>query len=54
MVIPINHYARQAGVPEPLTKAMITPASADASSAERAAEAIALTTAVTKHLAGAP
>jgi hypothetical protein len=54
MVIPIQHYGRQAGVPEPLTNAMITPASAEGSRADRAAEAIALTTAVTKHLAGAP
>jgi hypothetical protein len=54
MAIPINYYARQAGVPEPLSKAMITPASADGSRADRAAEAIALTAAVTKHLAGAP
>ena len=54
MAIPINYYGRHAGVPEPLTKAMITPASADGSRADRAAEAIALTGAVTKHLAGAP
>ncbi len=54
MAIPINYYGRQAGLPEPLTKAMITPASADGSRADRAAEAIALTGAVTKHLAGAP
>lgn len=53
MAIPINYYARQAGLPEPLTRAMVTPASADTSRAERAAEAIALTEAVTKHLAGA-
>ncbi|HEU4926871.1 MAG TPA: hypothetical protein VFT24_07470 [Vicinamibacterales bacterium] len=52
MAIPINYYARQAGLPEPLTRAMVTPASADTSRAERAAEAIALTEAVTKHLAG--
>jgi hypothetical protein len=53
MAIPINYYGRQAGVPEPLTRAMVTPASADTSRADRAAEAIALTEAVTKHLAGA-
>ena len=34
--------------------AMIAPASADGSRADRAAEAIALTEAVMKHLAGAP
>ena len=54
MVIPINYYARQASLPEPLTKAMITPAAADGSRADRAAEAIALTEAVSKHLVGAP
>ena len=54
LAILINYYGRQAGVPEQLTKAMITPASAAASRADRAAEAIALTQAVTKHLAGAP
>ena len=54
MVIPINYYARQTGLPEPLTTTMITPAAADGSRADRAAEAIALTEAVTKHLAGAP
>ena len=54
MVVPINYYARQAGLPEPLTTTMITPASADGSRADRAAEAIAVTEAVTKHLAGAP
>ena len=54
MAIPINYYGRQAGVPEALTRAMITPAPADGSRADRAAEAIALTGAVTKHLAGAP
>ena len=54
MAVPINYYARQAGLPEPLTTTMITPASADGSRADRAAEAIALTEAVTKHLAGAP
>jgi hypothetical protein len=53
MAIPINYYGRQAGLPEPLTRAMVTPASADTSRADRAAEAIALTEAVTKHLAGA-
>ncbi len=54
MAIPINYYGRQAGVPEPLTRAMVAPASADGSRADRAAEAIALTGAVTKHLADAP
>jgi hypothetical protein len=54
MVVPINYYARQTGLPEPLTTTMTTPASADGSRADRAAEAIALTEAVTKHLAGAP
>jgi hypothetical protein len=54
MAIPINYYGRQVGLPEPLTRAMITPASADGSRADRAAEAIALTDAVMKHLAGAP
>ena len=54
MAIPINYYGRQTGLPEPLTRTMITPASADGSRADRAAEAIALTEAVTKHLAGAP
>jgi hypothetical protein len=54
MAIPINYHGRHAGLPEPLTRAMITPASADGSRADRAAEAIALTGAVTKHLAGAP
>lgn len=52
MAIPINYYGRQAGLPEQLTRAMVTPASADTSRADRAAEAIALTEAVTKHLAG--
>ena len=54
MAIPINYYGRRVGLPEPLTTAMITPASADGSSADRAAEAIALTEAVMKHLAAAP
>jgi hypothetical protein len=54
MAIPINYYGRQAGVPERLTRAMITPASAEESRADRAAQAIALTGAVTKHLAGGP
>jgi len=54
MAIPINYYGRQAGLPDPLTTAMITPAPADGSRADRAAEAIALTEAVLKHLAGAP
>jgi hypothetical protein len=54
MAIPINYYGRQVGLPEPLTRAMITPASADGSRADRAAEAIGLTDAVMKHLAGAP
>lgn len=54
MAVPINYYGRQVGLPEALTTAMITPASADGSSADRAAEAIALTEAVTKHLAAAP
>ena len=54
MAIPINYYGRQVGLPEPLRKAMVTPASADGSRADRAAEAIALTDAVMKHLAGAP
>jgi hypothetical protein len=54
MAIPINYYARQAAVPETLTKALITPASPDGSRTERAAEAIALTEAVTKHLSGVP
>jgi hypothetical protein len=53
MAIPINYYGRQAGLPEQLTRAMVTPASADTSRADRAAEAIALTEAVMKHLAGA-
>ena len=53
VAIPINYYGRQAGLPEALTRAMVTPASADESRAARAAEAIALTEAVTKHLAGA-
>ena len=53
MAIPINYYGGQAGLPEPLTRAMVTPASTDTSRADRAAEAIALTEAVTKHLAGA-
>jgi hypothetical protein len=52
MAIPINYYGRQAGLPEQFTKAMVTPASADTSRADRAAEAIALTEAVMKHLAG--
>ena len=52
MAIPINYYGRQAGVPGPLIRAMVTPASADTSRADRAAEAIALTEAVTRHLAG--
>ena len=54
MAIPISYYGRQAGVPEALTRAMITPASTDGSRADRAAEAIAMTQAVTKHLAAAP
>jgi hypothetical protein len=54
MVIPIQYYGRQLGVPQPLTRAMITPASAERSRADRAAEAIALTEAVTKHLGSAP
>lgn len=54
MAIPIHHYARQVGVPAPLTTNLITPASADASRADRAAEAIALTEAVSRHLAGTP
>ena len=54
MAIPINYYARQASLPEQLTRALTTPASADGSRADRAAEAIALTDAVMKHLAGAP
>jgi len=54
LAILINYYGRQAGVPEQLTRAMITPASAAASRGERAAEAIALTQAVTTHLGGAP
>ena len=54
MAIPINYYSRQVQLPEPLTTAMITPASADGSRADRAAEAIALTEAVMKHVAGAP
>jgi hypothetical protein len=54
MAIPINYYGRQAGIPDHLTRAMITPASAAASRADRAAEAIALTQAVTTHLSGAP
>lgn len=41
MAIPINYYGRQLGLPEPLTRAMVTPASANTSSADRAAEAIA-------------
>lgn len=53
LAVPIDYHGRQAGVPEPLTRAMITPASARGSRADRAAEAIALTEAVTKHLAGA-
>jgi len=54
MAIPINYYGRQVGLPEPLTTAMIAPASADGSRADRAAEAIALTERVMKHLAGSP
>lgn len=54
MAIPINYYGRQVGLPEPLRTAMITPAPADGSRSDRAAEAIALTDAVMKHLAGAP
>lgn len=54
MEVPINYYGRQVGLPESLTTAMIAPASADGSRADRAAEAIALTEAVMKHLAGAP
>ena len=54
MEAPINYYGRQVGVPEQLTRAMVAPASTDGSRADRAAEAIALTDAVMKHLAGAP
>ena len=54
MAIPINYYGHKVGLPEPLTTAMTTPASADGSSADRAAEAIALTEAVMKHLSAAP
>ena len=54
MAVPINYYGRQVGLPESLTKALVAPASADGSRADRAAEAIRLTEAVTKHLAGAP
>jgi hypothetical protein len=54
MAVPINYYGRQVGMPEPLTRAMVAPASADGSRADRAAEAIALTEAVMKHVAGAP
>jgi len=52
MSIPINYYARQVGMPEPLTRAMITPMAAGGSRADRVAEAIALTEAVTRHLKG--
>ena len=52
MSIPINYYARQVGLPEPLTRAMITPTAAGGSRADRAAEAIAITEAVTRHLKG--
>jgi hypothetical protein len=54
MAIPIHHYARQVGVPAPLTNQLITPASTGATPAERAAEAIALTEAVGKHLTATP
>ena len=54
MAIPINYYGRRVGLPETLTTAMITPASADGSRADRAAQAIALTEAVMRYLAGAP
>lgn len=55
MAVPINYYGRQVGLPEPLTTALIAPASTEGSRADRAAEAIALTEAVMKHLAnGAP
>jgi len=50
MSVPINYYARQVGIPEPLTRSMITPMAADGSRADRAAAAIALTETVTKHL----
>jgi hypothetical protein len=52
MSIPINYYARQVAMPEALTRAMITPMAAGGSRADRAAEAIALTEAVTRHLKG--
>jgi hypothetical protein len=52
MSIPINYYARQVGLPEPLTRAMITPAAAGGSRVDRVAQTIALTEAVTKHLKG--
>ena len=52
-VTPISPLIRTQ-LPDPLTTAMITPAPPDGSRADRAAEAIALTEAVLKHLAGAP
>lgn len=54
MSVPINHYARQLGLPETLTKSMTTPTAADSSRADRAAEAVALVEAVKKHFTDAP
>jgi hypothetical protein len=52
MSIPINYYASQVGMPEPLRHAMITPSATGGSRADRTADAIALTDTVTKHLKG--